>query len=85
MENIKDILALITPANNHNTELMEAILKYVHVAVLVDVVKIYLKQKKKRMSRSRRISVWLYLQRRVEPDYYRLLRQPDGGVCNRKS
>ena len=50
MENIEDILALITPSNSHNTELMEAILEYVHAMVLVEVVKAHLaseKQKKK--------------------------------------
>ena len=51
MENIEDILALITPSNSHNTELMEAILEYVHAMVLVEVVKAHLaseKQKKKK-------------------------------------
>lgn len=50
MENIEDILALITPSNSHNTELMEAILEYVHAMVLVEVVKAHLaseKQKKR--------------------------------------
>ena len=71
MENIEDILALITPSNSHNTELMEAILEYVHAMVLVEVVKAHLaseKQEKKR--RPRRVWAWPYLQRRVELGHY---------------
>lgn len=69
MENFEDILAVITPANRHNKELMKAILEYTQALVMVEVSKVHLATRKKQR-RAGRVWGWPYLQRRVELGHY---------------
>ncbi|XP_066938955.1 uncharacterized protein [Macrobrachium rosenbergii] len=71
MENIEDIVALITPAHKQQRDVMEAVVEYVHCMVLVEAVKAYIAiENKKKKRRPRRVWAWPYLQRRVELGHY---------------
>ena len=69
MDNVEDILNLITPCNMNDQVLMTTIINYVHINLLSEAAKKYLAQKKQR----RRTWMWPYLQRRVELGHYESL------------